>query len=187
MTVDTEGQQKLLTVARDAIGYGLVHAEAPEVIVDDYPAALRGIACTFVTLHMGAALRGCIGSLHAHRSLVADVAWHAHGAAFSDGRFSPLQQAELAQLHIHISILSPLYPLDFEGDDGLLPLLFPNTDGLLIESDGQRATFLPTVWSSIPDGKEFLAALKNKAGMEIDRSGYKAWRYTTQDFEEARA
>ena len=57
----------------------------------------------------------------------------------------------------------------------------------MIEADGQRATFLPTVWSSIPDGKEFLAALKNKAGMDIEQSGYTAWRYTTQDFEEARA
>ena len=186
MTVDTDGQQQLLTVARDAIGHGLVHAKAPKVIVDDYPAALREIACTFVTLHIGAALRGCIGSLRAHRPLAADVAWHAYAAAFSDGRFSPLQHAELAQIHIHISILSPLYPLDFEGDDGLLALLRPNTDGLLIESDGRRATFLPTVWSSIPDGKEFLAALKKKAGMELDQSGYKAWRYTTQYIEEAR-
>ena len=129
MTVDSGGQQQLLAVARDAIGHGLVHTEAQEVIVDDYPAALREIACTFVTLHIGAALRGCIGSLRAHRPLAADVAGHAYGAAFSDGRFSPLQHAELPQLHIHISILSPLYPLEFEGDDGLLALLRPNSDG----------------------------------------------------------
>lgn len=185
MTVDTNGQQQLLAVARDAIGHGLVQAEAPEVLVDDYPTALRRSACTFVTLHMGAALRGCIGSLRAHRPLVADVAWHAYAAAFSDGRFSPLQQDELAELHIHISILSPLEPLEFEDDEQLLALLRPDIDGLLIEGDGQRATFLPTVWSSIPDGKEFLAALKKKAGMEANQVGCKAWRYATQDFEEA--
>ena len=186
MTVDTNGQQQLLAVARDAIGHGLVHAEAPEVLVDDYPTALRRIACTFVTLHMDAALRGCIGSLRAHRPLVADVAWHAYAAAFSDGRFSPLQHDELAELHIHISILSPLEPLEFEDDEKLLALLRPDIDGLLIEGDGQRATFLPTVWSSIPDGKEFLTALKKKAGMEANQTGCKAWRYATQDFEEAK-
>lgn len=186
MTVDSDAQQQLLTVARDAIGHGLVHGESPQVIVDDSPAALREIACTFVTLRIGTALRGCIGSLHAHRPLVADVTWHAYAAAFSDGRFSPLQPAELAQLHIHISILSPLHPLDFEGDDALLALLRPSTDGLMIERDSRRATFLPTVWSSIPEGKEFLAALKKKAGMENDQSVYKAWRYTTQNFEESR-
>ena len=29
-----------------------------------------------------------------------------------------------------------------------------------------------------------LAALKNKAGMQADVTGYKAWRYATQDFAE---
>ena len=186
MTVDANGQEQLLKVAREAIGHGLVHAEAPEMLVDDHPAVLRQIACTFVTLHIGAALRGCIGSLRAHRPLVADVAWHAYAAAFSDTRFSQLQHAELAGLHIHISILSPLLPLDFDGEDSLLALLRPEVDGLLIEGGGQRATFLPTVWSSFPDGRDFLAALKNKAGMQSSGTGYKAWRYTTQDFEEVR-
>jgi len=185
MTVDESGQDWLLNVAREAIGHGLVHAEAPEVVVDDYPAALRQIACTFVTLHIGQALRGCIGSLRAHRPLVADVAWHAHSAAFSDARFSQLQHAELAGVRIHISILSPLQPLHFDSDDSLLALLRPAIDGLLIEEGAQRATFLPTVWSSLPDGGDFLSALKKKAGMQPRAAGYKAWRYTTLDFEEA--
>ena len=184
MTIDTSAQERLLQVAREAIGHGLVHAAAPEIEADTYPAPLREIACTFVTLHMDKALRGCIGSLRAHRPLVADVAWHAYAAAFSDARFNPLEHSELTELHIHISILSPLQPLDFDSDDNLLALLRPETDGLLIEIGGQRATFLPTVWSSFPDGRDFLAALKNKAGMQADTSGYKAWRYATQDFAE---
>jgi len=184
MTVDETGQRALLKVARDAIGHGLVHAGVPEVVSDDYPPALRQIACTFVTLHMGGALRGCIGSLRAHRALVADVARHAHAAAFSDARFSPLQHTELAELHIHISILSALETVVFESEDSLLALLRPQVDGLLIEAGEQRATFLPTVWSSIPDGRDFLAALKIKAGMQTGATGYNAWRYTTQDFAE---
>ncbi len=187
MTVDQSGQKTLLQVARDAIGHGLVHADTPEVVSDDYPPALRQIACTFVTLHIGEALRGCIGSLRAHRPLVADVARHAYAAAFSDARFSPLEHTELAGLHIHLSILSALDPLVFETEDSLLALLRPQLDGLLIEIGEQRATFLPTVWSSIPDGKNFLAALKIKAGMPADATQYKAWRYTTQDFAESAA
>ncbi len=184
MTVDASAQQQLLTVARDAIGHGLVHAKAPQVPVADYPTAMREIACTFVTLHIGKALRGCIGSLHAHRPLVADIAGHAYAAAFSDGRFSPLQHGELTGVRIHVSILSPLQPVDFDVDDKLLALLRPNIDGLLIEGGGRRATFLPTVWSSFPDGGDFLAALKKKAGMHTSETGYRAWRYTTQNFEE---
>ncbi len=186
MTVDESGQRILLKMARDTIGHGLVHAEAPEVVADDHLPALRQIACTFVTLHIDHALRGCIGSLRAHRPLVADVSRHAYAAAFSDARFSPLQHSELAGLRIHISILSALEPVDFDGDDGLTASLRPRVDGLLIEIGGHRATFLPTVWSSFPDGRAFLAALKEKAGMQAGVSGYKAWRYTTQNFEEDR-
>ena len=36
------------------------------------------------------------------------------------------------------------------------------------------------------DGRDFLEALKKKAGMQHLSSGYAAWRYSTQDFEEAR-
>lgn len=185
MTVDATHQATLLRVARDAIGHGLVHADAPEIAPDDYPTPLREIACSFVTLHIGPALRGCIGSLRAHRPLVADVARHAHAAAFSDARFSPLQHTELDAVHIHVSILSALVPMRFDSDDNLLALLRPQVDGLLIEIGTQRATFLPTVWSSFPDGGSFLAALKKKAGVQGDITAYKAWRYTTQDFEEA--
>lgn len=186
MSVDENGQQILLKIARDAIGHGLVHAQAPELEADDYLSSLRQIACTFVTLHMDDALRGCIGSLRAHRPLVADVSRHAYAAAFSDARFSPLQHGELAELHIHISILSALESVDFDSDDGLIASLRPQVDGLLIEVGSQRATFLPTVWSSFPDGRGFLAALKNKAGMQDGTVEYSAWRYTTQDFQEDR-
>ncbi len=186
MTLDQAGQQTLLNVARDSIGHGLVHADMWELAVDDYAPPLRAIACTFVTLHIGEALRGCIGSLRAHRPLVADVARHAHAAAFADARFNPLEHTELGALRIHISILSELEPVAFDSDAHLLAMLRPGTDGLLIESGDQRATFLPSVWSSFADGGDFLAALKKKAGMDSHTIGYQAWRYTTHDFEENR-
>ena len=185
MTLDATDRATLLQVARNAIGHGLVHAYLPEIDVDDHPSSLRAIACTFVTLHAGAALRGCIGSLRAHRPLVADVARHAHAAAFADARFEPVQHGELDALRIHISILSQLEPLQFDGDAELLRILEPGRDGLLIVCGAERATFLPSVWSSFPDGTDFLAALKRKAGMPAAATQYDAWRYTTDDFEEA--
>jgi AmmeMemoRadiSam system protein A len=186
MSIDADGQQTLLAVAREAIGHGIVHADVPELTADEYPVPLRVIACTFVTLHIGEALRGCIGSLRAHRPLVADVSRHAYAAAFSDARFNPVEHTELDSLHIHISILSELRPVVFDSETTLLACLRPGTDGLLIEAGGQRATFLPTVWSSFPDGWDFLEALKKKAGMDAGTTGYNAWSYTTQDFQETR-
>jgi AmmeMemoRadiSam system protein A len=186
MTIDDAGQKTLLRVAREAIGHGVVHADAPDLAAGEYPPPLRAIACTFVTLHMDEALRGCIGSLRAHRPLVADVARHAYAAAFSDARFNPVEHTELDALHIHISILSELQPVDFDSEPALLATLRPGVDGLLIEVGDRRATFLPAVWASFPEGRDFLAALKTKAGMPAATSGYNAWRYTTQDFEEPR-
>lgn len=186
MTIDSSGQSALLKVAREAIGHGVVHAQAPELTVEDYPEPLRAIACTFVTLHLDEALRGCIGSLRAHRPLVADVARHAFAAAFSDARFIPIGHHELASLHIHISILSALEPVAFDSESSLLAALRPGTDGLLIELGQQRATFLPTVWSTFAEPRDFIAALKGKAGMDPGTEGYSAWRYTAQNFEESR-
>lgn len=186
MTLAESDRRTLLKVARDAIGHGLVHAHFPELPVDEYSPGLRAIACTFVTLHKGPALRGCIGSLHAHRPLVADVARHAHAAAFSDARFEPVRHEELEGLTIHISILSPLEPVSFDSDASLIASLHPGHHGLLIECGGQRATFLPSVWASFPEGTDFLSALKRKAGLPASVTEYAAWRYTTVDFEEAR-
>ena len=58
MTIDETGQSTLLEVAREAIAHGLEHANAPEVATGEYPAPLQRIACSFVTLHKEAALRG---------------------------------------------------------------------------------------------------------------------------------
>lgn len=183
MTIDEAGQRTLLGVARDAIAHGLAHAAPPDVAPAEYSEALRSVACSFVTLHKANALRGCIGSLRAYRPLVCDVAQHAFAAAFSDARFDPVAPTELDHLHIHVSILSELELVTFDTEENLIASLEPGVHGLLIESGGQRGTFLPTVWSSIPDGRSFLAALKKKAGLE-HAPGYVAWRYTTLDFQE---
>jgi AmmeMemoRadiSam system protein A len=169
MSVDENGQQILLKIARDAIGHGLVHAQAPELEADDYLSSLRQIACTFVTLHMDDALRGCIGSLRAHRPLVADVSRHAYAAAFSDARFSPLQHGELAELHIHISILSALESVDFDSDDGLIACLVAVgvVDGLQIiqvHEDQAEGSTRPARASPLPFQLLVEVALIQKIG-----------------------
>ena len=50
---------------------------------------------TFVTLTQHGELRGCIGSLEAHRPLVRDVKANTLAAAFQDPRFMPLSLHEL--------------------------------------------------------------------------------------------
>ena len=46
--------------------------------------------------------------------------------------------------------------------------LHPGIDGVSLELDDRRATFLPQVWEALPEPREFLVALKHKAGMPAD-------------------
>lgn len=184
MSLRPEQQLTLIGVAQDAIVHGLKYHKAPTVNPTDYDEALRAIHASFVTLHIGDQLRGCIGGLEATQPVVVDVAEHAFAAAFSDPRFPPLREDELSPLRIHISILSPKTSLQFASEEDLKAQLRPGLDGLLIAKGARRATFLPTVWESLSEPGVFLRHLKQKAGIPENVCDYVAWRYTTEGFPE---
>ena len=148
----------------------------------DYPEPLREPRATFVTLHVDAQLRGCIGTLEARRALVEDVAHNARAAAFEDPRFSPLSLSEFRRLDIHISVLSIPEPMPFDSEEGLLRQLRPHVDGLIIEEGFHRGTFLPSVWEQLPEPREFLRNLKRKAGLPADYWSHtlRVRRYTAE-------
>ena len=148
----------------------------------------RGV---FVTLHRGGALRGCIGSLAATEPLVDAVKRNAVNAAFHDPRFEPLTAAELADLHVEVSILTEPQLLPHADADELLRRLRPGIDGVILQSPGgEQATFLPQVWQQLPLPVQFLGHLCRKAGLAEN-----AWRagklrihtYQVQSFEEPRS
>ncbi len=65
-------------------------------------------AC-FVTLHTSTGqLRGCIGTIIPHTTLGKDIQKNAINAAFSDPRFRPLTAAELPDIDLEISVLTPM-------------------------------------------------------------------------------
>ncbi len=162
-----EERRLLLELARSSIRRGLC-GETLELRGEDYPEALRAPRASFVTLHVDAMLRGCIGTLEARASLVTDVAHNAQAAAFRDPRFPALTWPEFERLDIHLSILSVPEPLTFESEEHLLRQLRPGVDGLILEEGRRRGTFLPSVWESLPEPEEFLGQLKRKAGLATD-------------------
>lgn len=174
-TPERDGHQ-LARLARDVIAEGL--GGPPCRPVDD-PGDL---GASFVTLTLDGELRGCVGSLVPHRSLVADLMDHARAAAFHDHRFEPLQPEELSRLGVEVSLLSPLHPLACTDETGLLEQLRPGLDGLLLEYEGRNVTFLPQVWEGLPDPEAFLHALKRKAGWPAGfwSPGIRAWTYTVE-------
>lgn len=183
-TLNDAERTLLLQLARASIAYGLTHGRPVAVSLLDYPERLRAPGAAFVTLHRHGQLRGCIGSLEARRPLVEDIAHNAHAAAFHDPRFPPLSPAELADLTIHIAILQPAEALAFHSEAELLAQLRPGIDGLILQEDAHRATFLPAVWEGLPEPRQFLNELKRKAGLRMDywSDSIQAWRYTTESF-----
>lgn len=121
-----------------------------------------------MTLNCDDRLRGCIGTLEAFQSLVLDVTNNAYSAAFRDPRFSRLTASEFSRTEIHISVLTPATPVDFSSEQDLIEQLNPQVDGLILSLGRQRGTFLPSVWESLPDPRDFLQRLKRKAGLPAD-------------------
>ena len=147
---------------------------------------LKQAGATFVTLTKDGELRGCIGSLHAVRPLGADVAENALGAAFRDPRFPPVTREEWPSIRVEVSLLCAPKPLRFADEADLLSQIRAGEDGLILECDGRRATFLPQVWESLPEKVLFLRELVRKAGLPADtRLGRcKVWRYKVAKWKE---
>lgn len=174
----------LRKIAFEAVDYGLKHGKHLPVETSRYPSPLQNPGASFVTLKIAGQLRGCIGSLEAYQPLVNDVVHNAYAAAFSDPRFQPVSNDELDKLEFHISVLTPAIPMTFDSEKDLLEQIRPGIDGLVLEDEQHRGTFLPAVWESLPDAESFLRHLKQKAGLPQDywSESIKVSRYTTESF-----
>ena len=173
----------LLPIARASIASalgrtGIANEDAPW---------LQELGACFVTLTQDGQLRGCIGSLEAHCSLLTDVKANAVAAAFRDPRFSPLAERELDVTDIEVSVLSPMQALDFVSEADALAQLRPGVDGIVFEYRRYRSTFLPQVWEQLPDRKAFFAHLKRKAGLSADfwAEDVRIQRYTVHKWTES--
>ncbi|MEE9145408.1 MAG: AmmeMemoRadiSam system protein A [Candidatus Binatia bacterium] len=127
----------------------------PHLLITQYGA--------FVSLHKGQDLRGCIGTCFPTRPLYEIIIEMTEAAASRDQRVYSIQQSELPDIHIDISILSPLQlandPLSLEV----------GKHGLFISSGEKRGVLLPQVaiqygW----DMETFLCQTCLKAGLSKD-------------------
>jgi AmmeMemoRadiSam system protein A len=167
----TEADEEVIArFARRAVEYAVREGRSLEVDSRELPAVLAADAACFVTLKKDGELRGCIGSLEAHRSLAKDIADNAWAATRRDPRFTPVVPSELPRIRVSVSVLTPSEPLSFRDEEDLLSRLRPGVDGLLLTHARGRGTFLPEVWAELPDPWLFLAHLKHKAGLPPDHS-----------------
>jgi uncharacterized protein len=133
--------------------------------------AIRSPGACFVTLKAPdrsgrLVLRGCIGSIEARLPAHEAVVDAAVKAAFEDPRFPALGRHELATVSLSVSALTPPVPAPSPE------AIEAGRHGVLLESQGRRAVFLPEVaseqgWTTV----ELLENLARKAGLDRE-----AWR-----------
>jgi AmmeMemoRadiSam system protein A len=179
----TEAARTLLPIARASIAGQLGKAHP----ADESAAWLREQGASFITLNLQKKLRGCIGSLRAHRPLLDDVKANAQAAAFRDPRFKPLTVAEYESIEVEISLLSPLSALSFTDEASALAQLQPHVHGVIFEYGHHRSTYLPQVWDTFTDAATFMATLRQKAGLPPNfwEPGVKLHTYTVAKFSES--
>jgi hypothetical protein len=117
-------------------------------------------------------LRGCIGSIIAHRSLIDDLVSNAISAAFHDPRFLPLSRDELDDVRVEVSLLTPPLEVTYDNAQDLSHIIRPNIDGVILRLGNYQATFLPQVWEELSDFGSFFSHLGIKAGLGNDPLSY---------------
>ncbi len=184
-----EHKRMLLKLARQSIETRLTGRDAaggaPAAEADEMPEALRGKHGAFVTLKKNGELRGCIGHIISNQPLYVCVREVACLAALSDPRFPPLEESELSEITIDISVMSP--PKKVES----VQEIEVGRDGLIISKGGRRGLLLPQVaaergWTR----DEFLTYTCRKAGLPDDawqQDGVTIHRFAATVFGEADA
>ncbi len=158
----------LLSIARDAIKSRFEPDKLDKsALLHAYPELEKMGAC-FVTLTQNGKLRGCIGSLSAHRSLLEDIVSNAKAAAFNDPRFEPLEKDELEKIKIELSLLTPPQLLEYRDTQELREKIRAGSDGVVLKAEYQQATFLPQVWEELKEFELFFAHLCQKAGLKAN-------------------
>ena len=97
--------------------------------------------------------------------------------------------AEFEAISVEVSLLSATEPFPVADEAELIARVRPGVDGVIIECGHHRATFLPQVWESLAEPRQFLAALKRKAGLpegfwsrEMKVARYRVAKWTEDEF-----
>ncbi len=160
-----EQRKKLLAIARNSIETYLKTGKKLEITESD-PLLLKERGA-FVTLNEHGELRGCIGNLAGTQALYLTIRDMAIGSATADLRFPPVNVAELKNIEIDISVLSPLERI-YSAERIEL-----GKHGVLVRRGASSGVFLPQVAAENGWAKEeFLSNLcAHKAGLAAD-----AWK-----------
>jgi AmmeMemoRadiSam system protein B/AmmeMemoRadiSam system protein A len=155
-------RKRLLEIARSSIESYLKNKKKIELSEKD-PLLTQDLGA-FVTLREHNELRGCIGNLIASEPLYLTIRDMAIESATGDPRFPQVSLAELKNIEIEISVLSPMERINSADKIEL------GKHGVLIKKGFRSGVFLPQVATETGWTKEeFLSNLcSHKAGLASD-------------------
>ena len=144
-----------------------------KVSLADAPPKTREVTGVFVTLNslVGGEkqLRGCIGYPYPVKPLAEAVREMALAAAFDDPRFPRVEEAELTEIVIEVSVLTPPEAINVEKPEHYPSKVKVGEHGLIAKRGGRSGLLLPQVateWGW--DSEEFLCQCCVKAGLQPD-------------------
>jgi hypothetical protein len=164
--IDKTEKEELLRKVRNAITHFVKTGERVKMQPPESNGILNEKAGVFVSIYINGKLRGCIGGFAGEQTLNEMVQRLAPSSA-CDRRFEPVQEDELANMQLEISVLSPLKKIDSTEEIVL------GKHGIYIRQGYNSGTFLPQVatktgWSL----EEFLGhCARDKAGI-----GWNGWK-----------
>jgi len=156
--LNAEEQKKLLEIARKTILENIMKGK-----IDKESATTEGLGrpCgAFVSLHKLGQLRGCIGTFKSPRPLVNTVQEMSISSSRQDPRFPPVQEEEMQDIDIEISVLSPLREIRDVNE------IEVGKHGIYITKGFSSGVLLPQVATEYGWGREtFLEHTCMKAGL----------------------
>lgn len=184
--LNKEEQEFLLKLSRNVLENYTKDGVIPKLGMS-IPKKLKTMQGCFVTLNKNGNLRGCIGHIIPQKSLYDCVIENTVNAAVNDMRFEPVEEDELGDIEVEVSVLTAPEKLEFSTPDELLEKLVPLRDGVIIKYGSHQSTYLPQVWEKIEDKEEFLSSLCEKGGSHGDcwrNPGVEVYTYRAQVFHE---
>ena len=156
-----EEQSALLSIARNAIET-FVRTGESYIEPREERNLNRRNGC-FVTIYKDGELRGCIGNFQSELPLFKEVAEMAVSSSSRDPRFYPMNEEDLENFKLEISVLSPLKKIDSIEE------IEVGTHGIYLEKGYYRGVLLPQVATEYGwDRETFLKQTCIKAGLPTE-------------------
>lgn len=128
-------------------------------------------AGTFVSIHEGGQLRGCIGTISAVQENIAEeIIENAISASTRDPRFKPIRIDELPYLEITVDILGPAERISSPEE------LDVKRYGVIVTKGMKRGLLLPNL-DGVDTVPQQIAIAKQKAGISVDDEDVELQRF----------